>query len=134
MSGQPSALSLAARGLDKDCGHKLIGRASFMASFTSRKLVLVWIVSWKGGFARTMLQRFALVALIDSGYGMTFAYRCSRPDILGSYLGSPYRIKLLHPNAWGDEANTFRPRRPFNEDRFAGGKVRLASLAGWILF
>src|SRR5262245_29545121 len=45
---------------------------------------LVWIASWRLSLVRTPLARCLIVPLLHLGYGMSFAYRCSRPDILGA--------------------------------------------------
>jgi hypothetical protein len=44
---------------------------------------LVWIVSWRFNLVGKPLHRLLMVVALHLGYGMSFAYRCSRPDILG---------------------------------------------------
>jgi hypothetical protein len=43
---------------------------------------LVWMLSWRYGLVRRSAGRLLLPILLFSGYGMSFAYRCSRPDVL----------------------------------------------------
>ena len=44
---------------------------------------LFWLSSWRLGLVRSSLLRLVMVAVLYLGYGMSYSYRCSRPDILG---------------------------------------------------
>lgn len=44
---------------------------------------LIWRASWRFALVRSAWARLLMVAILHLGYGMSFSYRCSRPDILG---------------------------------------------------
>jgi hypothetical protein len=44
---------------------------------------LAWAAACRLGLIRKPTLRLLMLALLHLGYGMSFAYRCSRPDILG---------------------------------------------------
>ena len=45
---------------------------------------LLWVSLWRLSLVRIPWARLAVVVLAHLGYGMTVAYRCSRPDILAA--------------------------------------------------
>jgi hypothetical protein len=64
-------------------GTSLQGVRSFNYFLVSIGVVLVWFASWRYRLIARASYRLALVPLLLFGYGVTFSYRCSRPDILG---------------------------------------------------
>jgi hypothetical protein len=57
----------------RSCNYTLMALAAF----------LCWNASWRLGLVRSASARLLLLLVLHSGYGMTFSYRCCRPDILG---------------------------------------------------
>jgi hypothetical protein len=64
-------------------GTSLVAVRSFNYFLIGLAAYLSWMISWRFRLARTPLPRLLLVPMVHLGYGMSFAYRCSRPDILG---------------------------------------------------
>src|SRR5207249_4281899 len=44
---------------------------------------LVWVICRRFGIVKSALGRVLVVAVLELSYGMSFCYRCARPDILG---------------------------------------------------
>lgn len=63
-------------------GTSLLAVRSFNFGLMGVAGFLVWLLSWRYGFVRSVAGRVLLPVLLFSGYGMSFAYRCSRPDVL----------------------------------------------------
>jgi hypothetical protein len=70
----------------------------------SAAVIFLWRFSWKSGDIRKPWTRLLLVLLIFGSYGVTYAYRSGRPDMLGFllvsllpnfYLSSKPRWKIL---------------------------------------
>jgi hypothetical protein len=64
-------------------GTTLLAVRSLNYTLMAVSAFLVWLVSWRFGLVKTAWARLTMVALLHLGYGMSFSYRCSRPDILG---------------------------------------------------
>ena len=64
-------------------GTSVLGIRSFNYTLMAVAAFLIWVVSWRFKLVRTPSARLLLVLLLHLGYGMSYAYRCSRPDILG---------------------------------------------------
>ena len=64
-------------------GNSVLAIRSFNYILMAVAVFLIWTASWRFGLVRTPSARLFLVALLHLGYGMSYAYRCSRPDILG---------------------------------------------------
>lgn len=47
---------------------------------------LIWLISWRFNLVRQPVGRLALAGLVELGYGMSAAFRGSRPDMLGALL------------------------------------------------
>src|SRR5258708_24210209 len=64
-------------------GTTVLAVRSFNYTLLAIAAFLVWLASWKLNLVKSTRARLLLLALLHLGYGMSFAYRCSRPDILG---------------------------------------------------
>jgi hypothetical protein len=64
-------------------GTSVLAIRSFNYLLMAVAALLVWVVAWRFELVKSAGARLLLVALLHLGYGMSFAYRCSRPDILG---------------------------------------------------
>jgi len=64
-------------------GTSLISVRSLNYSLMAVAGFLVWLISWRFGLVKSSTLRLFMVAILHLGYGISFAYRCSRPDILG---------------------------------------------------
>jgi hypothetical protein len=64
-------------------GTSVLAIRSFNYSLMALSAFLVWMASWRFGLVKSGSMRLLLLVLLHLGYGMSFAYRCSRPDILG---------------------------------------------------
>jgi hypothetical protein len=67
----------------KFAGFSLLAVRSFNFVLISVAVFLVWVASWKHHLVRRPSVRLMMVALLLLGYGISFAYRSSRPDICG---------------------------------------------------
>jgi hypothetical protein len=65
---------------------------------------LVWLVSWRFKLVARPINRMTLVLLVEFGYGMSTAYRSSRPDMLGAVwmllLALAFGVKQHRWRAW----------------------------------
>jgi hypothetical protein len=64
-------------------GTSLLSVRSLNYSLMAVAGFLVWLISWRFDLVKTSALRLFMVAILHLGYGISFAYRCSRPDILG---------------------------------------------------
>ncbi len=64
-------------------GTSLTAVRSFNYTLMAVSAFLVWVISWRFNLVKSAASRLLLVALLHLGYGMSYSYRCSRPDILG---------------------------------------------------
>jgi hypothetical protein len=64
-------------------GTSVLAIRSFNYSLMALAAFLVWMASWRLKLITSVFGRVVLVLLLHLGYGMSYAYRCSRPDILG---------------------------------------------------
>ncbi len=67
-------------------GTSLLAVRSFNFLLMGVATGLVWIISWKLNLVRSRNARLVLLPLVHLGYGISFSYRCSRPDILSLVL------------------------------------------------
>lgn len=67
-------------------GTSLLSVRSFNFAAMTLAAFLIWVISWRYALVRGAVWRFLLVVLLFGGYGMSFAYRCSRPDVLALVL------------------------------------------------
>ncbi|MES2924203.1 MAG: hypothetical protein V4819_21815 [Verrucomicrobiota bacterium] len=64
-------------------GFSLFAIRSFNYLLISIACIGVWMLALRFGICRSMWARLSLIPMIHLGYGVSFAYRSSRPDILG---------------------------------------------------
>lgn len=64
-------------------GTDLLAARSFNFALISLGTYLTWLVSWRCRVISRPILRILVVPLLLCGYGMSFSYRCSRPDIAG---------------------------------------------------
>jgi hypothetical protein len=64
-------------------GTSLLAVRSFNYALMTIAAFLVWRASWRFGFVRSSWARILMIPALHLGYGMSYSYRCSRPDILG---------------------------------------------------
>src|SRR5207249_3575628 len=64
-------------------GTSLLAVRSFNYTLMAAAAFLLWLASWSYGLVRSARLRLTMLALLHLGYGMSYAYRCSRPDIIG---------------------------------------------------
>ncbi len=64
-------------------GTSVLAIRSFNYTLMAFAAFLVWLVSWRFGLIKSTAGRLLFLVVLHLGYGMCFAYRCSRPDILG---------------------------------------------------
>src|SRR4051812_36112881 len=64
-------------------GTSLLAVRSFNYALMALASLLLWIASWRFGIVKTPILRLLMLGLFHCGYGISFAFRCSRPDILG---------------------------------------------------
>lgn len=64
-------------------GTTLLAVRCFNYTLMAVGALLIWLASWRLGLVKSAWGRLTMVALLHLGYGMSFSYRCSRPDILG---------------------------------------------------
>jgi hypothetical protein len=64
-------------------GTSLLAVRSFNFSLMALATFLIWLISWRFGLVNISKARISLLVLLHFGYGMSYAFRCSRPDILG---------------------------------------------------
>lgn len=64
-------------------GFSLLAVRSFNYFLITIAAFMVWVISWKFQLIRERLVRLVAVGLVLLGYGISFAYRSSRPDISG---------------------------------------------------
>lgn len=67
-------------------GTSLLSIRSFNYLLISTAALLVWVLSWRVKLVQKPFLRVLLVLALCTGYGMSYSYRCSRPDILGMNL------------------------------------------------
>jgi hypothetical protein len=65
-------------------GTSLLAVRSFNYTLMAVAAFLLWVVSWRFELVKTAVARLLLVVLFHLGYGMSFAYRCSRPDVMAT--------------------------------------------------
>ena len=75
--------SLALAPWMKLTGTSLLSVRSFNYALMAASAFLLWVISWRFCLVTTSASRLLMVGLLHLGYGISFAYRCSRPDILG---------------------------------------------------
>jgi hypothetical protein len=63
-------------------GTSLPAIRSFNYALIALAAVLMWLVSWRFELVNNSAARILMLGLFHFGYGMSFAFRCSRPDIL----------------------------------------------------
>ncbi len=64
-------------------GTTLLAVRSFNYVLIALAALLLWVVSWRFNLVKSSLHRLLILPLLHLGYGMSFSYRSSRPDILG---------------------------------------------------
>jgi hypothetical protein len=64
-------------------GTSVLGIRSFNYLLMAAAALLAWFAAWRLNLIRGPAARLLLVLVLECGYGTSFAYRCSRPDILG---------------------------------------------------
>ncbi len=67
----------------KMVGTDLQAARSFNLALITVAVFLAWILSWRARLIARAGLRILLPILLLTGYGTSFAYRCSRPDIAG---------------------------------------------------
>lgn len=75
----PLALSLWLRMTD----FSLLGIRSFNMVLATVGAFLVWVAAWRLRLVRLPAARLLAIPLVLCGYGVSFAYRSSRPDMAG---------------------------------------------------
>jgi len=63
-------------------GTSLLAIRSFNYALMALASVLIWLVTWRFELVNNASARILMVSLLHFGYGMSYAFRCSRPDIL----------------------------------------------------
>src|SRR4051812_18918116 len=64
-------------------GSSLLAVRSFNLFLVTIAAFLVWTTAWRFRLVLKPIGRLGVVALTFLGYGLSFSYRCSRPDIAG---------------------------------------------------
>jgi hypothetical protein len=64
-------------------GTSLVAVRSFNYMLMGLAAFLCWTISWRFGLVKSSLARLLMVGMLHFGYGMGFAYRSCRPDVLG---------------------------------------------------
>ena len=64
-------------------GTSLLAVRSWNYALMALAAFLCWNASWRFGLVRSCSARLLLLLVLHLGYGMTYSYRCCRPDILG---------------------------------------------------
>ncbi|HWX18525.1 MAG TPA: hypothetical protein VN578_01340 [Candidatus Binatia bacterium] len=64
-------------------GTSLLAVRAFNYALMAIAAFLVWRASWRFGLVRSSWARLLMIPALHLGYGMSYSYRCSRPDILG---------------------------------------------------
>jgi hypothetical protein len=64
-------------------GSGLLAVRSYNYALMALGAFLCWNVTWRFGLVRSRFPRLLLLVLLHLGYGMSFSYRCCRPDMLG---------------------------------------------------
>jgi len=67
-------------------GTSLLAVRAFNYALAGGVVFLSWVCSWKSGLVRRPASRLALVLLMELGYGVSTAFRSSRPDMLAAFL------------------------------------------------
>src|SRR5215472_7747010 len=67
----------------KATGTSLLAVRAFNYVLMTLAAFLLWVAGWRFGWVRSPLARLVMVVVVFAGYGMSFAYRSCRPDILG---------------------------------------------------
>ena len=70
-------------GWMKLVGTDLLAARSFNFALVSLGILLTWLASWRCQLISRPVVRLLIVPLLFTGYGMSFSFRCSRPDIAG---------------------------------------------------
>jgi hypothetical protein len=81
-------------------GFSLLAVRSFNYFLITIAALLVWTISWRFQLVKERSVRLIMVALILLGYGISFAYRCSRPDISGLISVLALALALANQNKW----------------------------------
>jgi hypothetical protein len=64
-------------------GTSLLAVRSFNYALMALSSFLLWVAAWRFGIVKMPKARLLMLGLFHFGYGMSFSFRCSRPDILG---------------------------------------------------
>lgn len=64
-------------------GTSLLAVRSFNYALMALATFLCWNVAWRFGLVHSSSARLLLLTVLHLGYGISFSYRCCRPDILG---------------------------------------------------
>jgi len=64
-------------------GTSLLAVRSFNYALMALATFLCWNVAWRFGLVPSASARLLLLAVLHFGYGISFSFRCSRPDTLG---------------------------------------------------
>jgi hypothetical protein len=64
-------------------GTTLLAVRSLNYTLMAIAALLVWAASWRFRLVKSSWARLTMVVVLHLGYGMSYCYRCSRPDILG---------------------------------------------------
>ena len=84
-------------------GTSLLAVRSFNYALLAIAAFLAWQVSWRFALLKSAFGRLTLVLLLHLGYGITHAYRSSRPDVLGMIslllLVLAFKIERPRPRA-----------------------------------
>ncbi|HSU56126.1 MAG TPA: hypothetical protein VLT36_18860 [Candidatus Dormibacteraeota bacterium] len=67
----------------KVTGTSLLAVRSFNYLILGISAWLLWFASWRMKIIASPLARLLLLFILHLGYGISFAYRCSRPDMIG---------------------------------------------------
>ncbi|MES2921171.1 MAG: hypothetical protein V4819_06485 [Verrucomicrobiota bacterium] len=70
-------------GWMKVVGTDLLAARSFNFALASLAIFLTWAAAWRCRLISRPALRILIVPLLLTGYGMSFSFRCSRPDIAG---------------------------------------------------
>jgi len=64
-------------------GTSLLAVRTFNYALMALSSFLLWVAAWRFGIVKMPKARLLMLGLFHFGYGMSFSFRCSRPDILG---------------------------------------------------
>jgi hypothetical protein len=64
-------------------GTSVLAVRSFNYTLMTAAAFLCWWGAWRFNLVRSARLRLVMVAALYLGYGMSYSYRCSRPDIIG---------------------------------------------------